>query len=1193
MLQSESQQYTRIHIFDSLQIHRGDIPLTLKGEKPRSLLAYLILHPRIAHRREMLADLLWPDAEPERVRRNLSDVLYRLQKEIEPEWLMVDAESIALVRNTNLWVDVWEFDRLIASQDVIELGRAVELYSGDLLAEFYDDWVLAERELRRAQYLSALEMLTNKLEGEGKLQDALLLARRLILAEPLHEPAHQAYLRLLGRLRRFGEAFAHFDYLCELLRSELDSKPVTETSSIIEALVRERDLEGVSPPMEETRPFIGRKMERAAALTVVEAMFNGNGSLLSIEGGAGIGKSRLLREVAAGARWRGATVLYGQASETPSASPHAPLIDALSPLLDGPRGNQFVTMIAAETLSLLAPLHSEWGVTRRPDDVPVDQARKRFYNALNLFGETLAQLAHVVLILDDMHWADTVMWECLRALAKGFVERGGLIIISYRRPEIETKTGWELIQGWDRDGILKTISLSPFSVDEVAQYIGEIPDADPVEVHAWAGGNPFFINEWLAEPASNLRARHTSISLRLENLSPNARSALESASVLGGSLPYRLWSEISELTSPILAGLCDDLTVHHWLQPSTAGYEFTHDLIRSAIYGQIEPTRRRTLHERTARAYLTFDPDNLRARAFHLDHAGLAEDAAKAYRLAGEEDLARFAFGEAQRALERALTLMSVAPTIERVEIALALAQACHATGDRVRQKSALDEALAGTSASDTYRLQTLLAAVQFATPIGQFTEVESQLEAALALARDLHDDARETEAIILFGNLAAELGKWSDAHKWSLQALEHSRATGNLSAEGRALRFIGIVTRSIGRHEESIQWLEKAITVHRALEDRFQTSITQTNLLASFNELGAWDRLIEIAQDVVLYREKLGDYAGAAYARHNRSLAYYALGEYVTARQIIERVIQDSEAAQIHRVAGLARNVLGLVAEAEGKFEEALHLYRTALTDAEAVKAATEAAYAKHDLGALLTHLGQPAEAISYLESAHAAWVEQGNLLLQVKSNAHLGLAVLAAGDQTRARELAAGGWDVFQAGVPAGEQPQDWLWALYRLMIALDQTEHTPDVLRAAYAELQRQAKNISDLNFRRSFFENVPLNRDIVRAFDQLTSSPRVISISLARKDAPLGRSLRQDDFVAVQWTVNAPEDEAIPDKTKRRQFQLIRLLEQATAQNAAPTDEDLARALGVSRRTILRDMKQLAQEIPQPPTRKRKK
>lgn len=243
MTQVQSQSLYRIYTFGSLQIQGADDAIPLKEKKLRSLLAYLLLHPHTVHRREMLADMLWPEGEPERVRRNLSDLLYRLQKEIEPQWLTVDAENIALEPKANLRVDVWEFDRLIASQDAENLQRAVELYAGDLLPEIYEDWVLAERELRRSQYLSALEALSNKLEGEGKLQNALLFARRLILAEPFHEPAHQSYLRLLGRLRRFGEAFAHFDYLGELLRSELDSKPAAETCVVIEAMVRERDLD--------------------------------------------------------------------------------------------------------------------------------------------------------------------------------------------------------------------------------------------------------------------------------------------------------------------------------------------------------------------------------------------------------------------------------------------------------------------------------------------------------------------------------------------------------------------------------------------------------------------------------------------------------------------------------------------------------------------------------------------------------------------------------------------------------------------------------------------------------------------------------------------------------------------------------------------------------------------------------------
>jgi hypothetical protein len=105
------------------------------------------------------------------------------------------------------------------------------------------------------------------------------------------------------------------------------------------------------------------------------------------------------------------------------------------------------------------------------------------------------------------------------------------------------------------------------------------------------------------------------------------------------------------------------------------------------------------------------------------------------------------------------------------------------------------------------------------------------------------------------------------------------------------------------------------------------------------------------------------------------------------------------------------------------------------------------------------------------------------------------------------------------------------------------------------------------------------------------DLLAPDARVITVSLARRDAPLGRTLHAHEYVTVRWTVRAPEDDALADKAERRRQRLRRLLHEAEAQGAAPTDDDLARALGVSRRTILRDM--LAEGRAQrPATRKRK-
>lgn len=294
-----------IYMLGTLRVHDARGLCTPGWEKAQSLLAYLVLHPGLALSRERLADLLFPEASFDRIRRNFSDTLYRVQKTLGGDWLIIEGETIALRVDDQLWVDVWEFDRLTTSPDPADLQQATTLYTDDLLPTCYDDWILPERELRRNQYLFALENLATHQETRGNLQQALLTTRRLILTEPLHEPAHQTYLRLLGRLQRYGEALAHYEYLRQLLHTELDAAPLTETQRIVHALEQERTLAAVPLLLEERMPFVGRVPERAMALEAVEAALHGQGNIVAIEGNAGIGKSRLLREIAAGARWRG------------------------------------------------------------------------------------------------------------------------------------------------------------------------------------------------------------------------------------------------------------------------------------------------------------------------------------------------------------------------------------------------------------------------------------------------------------------------------------------------------------------------------------------------------------------------------------------------------------------------------------------------------------------------------------------------------------------------------------------------------------------------------------------------------------------------------------------------------------------------------------------------------------------------
>ncbi|GIV69776.1 AAA family ATPase [Caldilinea sp.] len=1182
----------RIELFGALRVSEEERIFKVKGGRAVSLLAYLALHSHARHGREALAEILSPDAAPERVRRNLSDALYRLRCALGAGWLDVEGETVALRVGSDLWVDVWEFERLAARTDLAALEAAAALYKGDLLPEIYDDWILLPRLSLQDRYLSILETLMTRYEAQNELPRALSYARQLIAADPLRESGHQSYLRLLGRLKRRAQALVHYEYVRQLFRAQLGVEPLAETQALAEAIRREAESAPAAPPVSERTRFVGRTVERSLGVERIEQALAGQGGLLGIEGEAGIGKSRLLRELATSAQWRGAAAAYAAASEYPGASPFSPLADALRPLLRSGRASHLETLLPPETLAALAPLYEPWRATATLSELPPTQARQRFHDSFVALMQALARLAPLVLLLDDLHWADAALWDLLDALAPRVSASPLLLLLAYRRPEVERNPGWETLRRWERTGHFQTIALKPLDVQEVAQLLPKAERSDAARVTALTGGNPFYVTEYLNREGD--AAGQDPIRTRLGALSASARAALEAAAVLGEQAPFRLWSMVAGESPLALAAAGEELTNRIFVQPTDAGCAFVHDVIRAAVYDATEPERRRLLHARGADALAALDPENWRARAFHLERGGRATEAAEAYRQAGAQASAQFAFREAQVALARALALQPNTPSVERVETALAFAQACDVLGERERGQAALEEALRGARAlqHESLTLQALLASGRLAARMGRMAEAGAWLDEAMALAQRSGDARQEFEAVFWRGDLAARRGNLAAAKAAYARALEVAQRASHLPGQGRALRGLGNVARMMGEPEQAIPLLEQAVALQRRTGDRYAESVTLTNVLAALYDLGAWDRLLTLTADALALAESLGDRLVAAIERHMQGLAAYALGDWDTARAVLPRVIEECEAAGDRRTAGLAMNVLGLVEGDAGNPAQARAWCERALARALAIEAATEAAYARHDLGVLLLALDEPAAACEALEAARATWQAQGNELLRLKTEAYLGLALLALSERQRAQELADAGLAALRQAPLRGEQPQAWLWALHRLLSELGRPADAEDALAAAYREVQRQGLAIADPAMRRNFFERVPLNRAILAAHDALAPTLRRMTVALARRDAPLGRALTEAERVTIQWTLHAPEDDAIRSKTVRRRHRLRRLLAEAEAQNAAPTDDDLARALGVSRYTILRDMAALAQSGHLLRTRRRK-
>ncbi len=334
----------QLHFLGTMDIRYDDQrlpkPPTLKSQ---SLLAYLILHRHRPQSRDRLIGLFWGDRPERRARRSLSTALWHIRRCLPDDIpILSDAQTVQFDPQSDLWLDVDEFEAQTSRDDTASLQSAVALYRGDFLDGFYDDWIISERYRLEALFLEALARLMVGHETGGEHQAALATALRLLGRDPLREDAHRLAMRAYCQLGQHNAALEQYRRYREAVLEELGAEPMVETTELYRDILEGRfEIERVPPapipmveplappgrsPLDVIAPskLVGREHELAFLHDCWQKAQAEHGGLALISGEAGVGKTRLIEEFANRLRWQGIRVLWGRCYEFERLCPTNP-----------------------------------------------------------------------------------------------------------------------------------------------------------------------------------------------------------------------------------------------------------------------------------------------------------------------------------------------------------------------------------------------------------------------------------------------------------------------------------------------------------------------------------------------------------------------------------------------------------------------------------------------------------------------------------------------------------------------------------------------------------------------------------------------------------------------------------------------------------------------------------------------------
>jgi len=841
-----------------------------------------------------------------------------------------------------------------------------------------------------AKRVSCSGFAIRKIEADER-RPSRQLAERLAMSLAIPEGERRAFLEAARAVRAAD-------------RLQLDTAPLSTAAGTPDAAIRST---AIAPA--EFAPLVGRGNEYGLLVGLMARLADGTGHTVLIEGEPGIGKSRLMREVARYGVGLGLPTLVTNCYEMERAMPYQPVSDLVTRALDRapPAALRGLAPVSLAELAALVPEVAD----RFPDlpqlstDFPEARQARLSRAVVQLLGALRADRPLLVMV-DDIQWVDDASAQVLHYLARRAVDQPVLAVYAYRDEELDSDERLaRLVESFCREAQARRLPLPRLGPADTASLVAAVGDDKAgapglaERLHRETEGNPFYLTSILqsvkeggiqleqrADDGSAMLpdALRAAVHARLARVPQEVRPTLEAAAVLGRRFDFDMLLDATHEGEERLVDAVEVLVRRRLLREDAEGgiYDFSHDKVREVVYRDIGGTRRRLLHRSVAEAIERRSEGEAGERdarlAEHYERGHLWSKALRYHVLAGERSQGLFAMRDALHWFDRAIALAESHP-----------------------------EALGELDGVALYERRGT-ARAQAGQTEGAVGDIRRVVDAAKAAG----ERTKTRDALIQLGMAYRRADAYEEATACLVDALAESRAMNDERHVADTLYHLGTVAWSTGLNAQAIPYHQEAVEISeraqltdlvavQAYHGRGEAHFANAEPRAA---IACYNRSLELARSI-------GD---KSYESENLMMIGHActgakgLGDYPRALANFEAALEIAQAADLQWHMGPTLLGMDHVRACTGRYGDAWNGMARTLRWLESLKEVRYQVIAYDFMGHLLLDLGLHQQALEQMERGLALGREAGiHYFFRAAIEAHHAIARSRLGHRDRAPAL------------------------------------------------------------------------------------------------------------------------------------------------------------------------------------------